>query len=335
MNNKKLFVVSSVGRSPLSICLCRLAVSAVTTALSSSAQFSIGPNLTSDRISYANNVSQAPYDLGEPAWLFGSSQNPISISYNSVAGIWQRRVSGDGAFSHNQEMDRVDYVKVGAGSPWTDWHETIATPNFVWSNDADDTFYTINGGAPQYTGISYSPDRTTVNIALPTDLPVGARSSCTTKRNTWVPHVSTITPFRLCSINSSMFLSLPAWLCSASERRWPWFPAAANNYFVAGIGKVQQTRRDDGPPATSQCPLSPSERRGGRRLVCGHHHFQNNSQFVSSPLPTGEESKQAARQRRPASNQKQYRCLPVDVSLRPQSSRYRLPFPLSWPSPLP
>ena len=209
MNNKKLFVVSSVGRSPLSICLCLLAVSAVTTALSSSAQFSIGPNLTSDRISYANNVSQVPYDLGEPAWLFGSSQNPISISDNSAAGIWQRRVSGDGAFSHNQEMDRVDYVKVGAGSPWTDWHETIATPNFVWSNDADDTFYTINGGAPQYTGISYSPDRTTVNIALPTDLPVGARSSCTTKRNTWVPHVSTITPFRLCSINSPMFLSLP------------------------------------------------------------------------------------------------------------------------------
>jgi hypothetical protein len=256
MNNKKLFVVSSVGRSPLSICLCLLAVSAVTTALSSSAQFSIGPNLTSDRISYANNVSQVPYDLGEPAWLFGSSQNPISISYNSVAGIWQRRVSGDGAFSHNQEMDRVDYVKVGAGSPWTDWHETIATPNFVWSNDADDTFYTINGGAPQYTGISYSPDRTSVNIALPTDLPVGAKivlhdeaqylgAACFD--NNTVPIV----------LNQFADVPEPAWLCPASERCGPWFPAAANNYFVAGIGKVQQTRRDDGLPATSQCPLSP------------------------------------------------------------------------------
>ena len=175
MNNKKLFAVSSVGRSPLSICLCLLAVSAVTTALSTYAQFSIGPNLTSDRISYANNVSQDPYDPGEPAWLFGSSHNPISISDNSAAGIWQRRVSGDGAFSHDQEVDLVDYVNVGANSPWTDWHETIATPNFVWSNDADDTFYTINGGAPQFTGISYSSDHTSVDIALPTALPVGAK----------------------------------------------------------------------------------------------------------------------------------------------------------------
>jgi hypothetical protein len=152
-----------------------LAASAGTTALSTSAQFSIGPNLTPGRIAYEYNVSQDPYDPGEPAWLFGSSQNPISISYNSVADIWQRRVSGDGAFGHNQEVDLLDYVNVGAGSPWTDWHETIATPNFVWSTDADDAFYTINGGTPQFTGISYSSDHASVDIALPTALPVGAK----------------------------------------------------------------------------------------------------------------------------------------------------------------
>jgi len=175
MKNKRfLLIVSSVG-SHWRTSLLLLILSAFATARSSSAQISIGPNLTPAQITYEYNVSQDPYDPGEPAWLFGSSQNPISISYSSQAGVWQGRVSGDGSFSQNQERDLLDYVKIGGNSQWTVWQETIATPNFVWSTDADDTFYTINGGAPQFTGISYSPDKTGVNITLPADLCVGAK----------------------------------------------------------------------------------------------------------------------------------------------------------------
>jgi hypothetical protein len=36
------------------------------------------------------------------------------------------------------------------------------------------------------------------------------------------------------------------------------------------FGLAQQTRSDDGLSATTSCPLSPSERRGGRRIVCSH-----------------------------------------------------------------
>ena len=173
MKGNRSSSVSGVGL-PLRTCLSLLAVSAVATALPASAQFNIGPNPTPSLISYADNILQDPYDRGEPAWFFGNSHNPISISYNSLAGVWQRQVSGAGSLGQNQEVDLLDYIKVGANSPWADWHETIATPDFVWGTAADDTFYTINGGARQYTGISYSPDKTALIIAFPTDLPVGA-----------------------------------------------------------------------------------------------------------------------------------------------------------------
>ena len=58
-------------------------------------------------------------------------------------------------------------------STFTDWHQSITTPNFVWSNDADDSFFTINGGAQQFTGVSYSPDFTGLNITFPAGEPAG------------------------------------------------------------------------------------------------------------------------------------------------------------------
>ena len=70
-------------------------------------------------------------------------------------------------------MNLLEYIRVGAGPQWTDWHETIATPNFVWSTDADDAYYTINGGAPQFTGITFAANDTIVNFVFPTTEPVG------------------------------------------------------------------------------------------------------------------------------------------------------------------
>jgi hypothetical protein len=161
---------------PLRNCIFLLAVGAVATTLSTSAQISIGPGVGPGQITYAYNISQNPYVAGQPAWVLGNvnSCHPLTITYNSLAGAWQGQLSGDGLLHQFQEVPLLDYIKVGDNSQWTGWHETIATPNFVWSTDAGITFYTINGGEPQYTGISFSPDKTSLNIAFPMDLPAGA-----------------------------------------------------------------------------------------------------------------------------------------------------------------
>ena len=270
MKKPKSFAVLNSWGSQLRVCLCLLAVSTAATALPAFAQISIGPNLTPGRITYEYGVSQDPFDPGEPAWLFGNSYNPVSISFNSAAGVWQQRVSGDGSFSHNQEVDLIDYVKIGNGSPWIDWHETIDTPNFVWSTDADDAYYTINGGAPRYSGITYSPDHTSVNITLPTALPVGDQivlhdeiqytgSACF--NNNSVPIV--LNQFVTVPEPVSLaVLGLGAVLALIPRRR-------KQTILSLALGGAADT---PGRWAVSapKCPPSPSERLGGRRFVCCH-----------------------------------------------------------------
>ena len=64
-------------------------------------------------------------------------------------------------------------MTIGSGPQWTSWHETAVTPGFIWGSDADDTFYTINGGGQQVAGVSYSPDYTSVTYDFGSSLPVG------------------------------------------------------------------------------------------------------------------------------------------------------------------
>jgi hypothetical protein len=176
MKDSGSFPISSVG-SALRACLSLLAVSAVATAIPSSAEFSLGPDRTAGRISYAYDVPQNRHHPGETARLFGISSNSISFTYDSLADVSQSQVSGAGSLHKNQKVNLLEYINVDTNPQLAGWQETIATPNFVWSTDADadadDPFYTINGGARQFTGISYSPDKTTLYITFPTDLPVG------------------------------------------------------------------------------------------------------------------------------------------------------------------
>jgi hypothetical protein len=173
-NRKRLFAVLSFEELSMRNCFSLLAVGVVATAISTSAQISIGPGSIPGQIFSTNTISQNPYAPDIPAWVLGNSCDPISIIYDSLAGVWQGQLSGGGSFHQFQEVPLLDYIKLGDNSQWADWHETINTPNFIWSADAGSTFYTINGGAPQYTGISFSPDQTTLNIAFPMDLPMGA-----------------------------------------------------------------------------------------------------------------------------------------------------------------
>jgi hypothetical protein len=122
-------------------------------------------------ISYVYHGSQYRYHHWETA------HNSIPSAYDSLAGASQTQVLGAGLLHQNQEVNLLEYISVDANSQLTGWQKTIATPDFVWSadgdGDRDDPFYTINGGARQFTGISCSPDKTSLNIVFPKDLPVG------------------------------------------------------------------------------------------------------------------------------------------------------------------
>jgi len=134
----------------------------------------IGPNTNAapGAISTASSLSADPYAPSENAWFFGTAGLPIGISYDASAGVWQKQLSGAGQLDTYQEVNLLEYVKVNANPQWTDWHETICTPDFIWGYDPDDTFYTINGGAAQTAGISYNADYTQITFNFTTPMPV-------------------------------------------------------------------------------------------------------------------------------------------------------------------
>ena len=146
---------------------------AVLMVLSVSAQITIGPNNPPGAISQIFQVSQDPFSPSETAWFLGTPALPIIASYDAQAGVWQKQLSGAGQLDQFQEVNLIEYVKVGTGPQWTDWHETVLTPNFQWGFDADDTFYPINGGGAQTAGINFSPDFTSVTFNFATPLAIG------------------------------------------------------------------------------------------------------------------------------------------------------------------
>ena len=160
---------------PLRLCLSLIAACAVASALSTFAQAGsgIGPNLPPGYTSYGSSLVLDPFMPSETAFIFGDSVNPIPFHYVPNAGVWEKQMTGAGQLDQFQEVNIVEYIKIGVSpwSFWTDWHETLTTANFVWGSDVDDTFYTINGGAQQYTGITFSGN--VLNIVFPTDEPVG------------------------------------------------------------------------------------------------------------------------------------------------------------------
>lgn len=162
--------VSSV-RSALRVCLSLVAVCVVATALSTFAQSPIGPNLPYGIFTQNSSPVLDPFNNSEVAWVFGSENFPYSFHYDPQAGVWEKSMTGVGSLDQFQEVNLVEYIKVGADPVWSDWHETLITPNFVWGSDVGDTFYTINGGASQNTGITFSGN--VLNIVFPSAEPAG------------------------------------------------------------------------------------------------------------------------------------------------------------------
>ena len=163
-------------RTCLLKCCLLLAVCTGSTALAMVAPtiYVIGPDtdVAPGAVSYDYSLSQDPYAPSENAWTFGTPSLPVALSYGAAAGVWQKQLSGAGQLDTYQEVNLLEYVKIGANPPWTDWHETICTPGFIWGYDPDDTFYTINGGAAQTAGIVYNADYTTLTFNFSAPLPV-------------------------------------------------------------------------------------------------------------------------------------------------------------------
>ena len=171
MTTKSFFLRAA--SSHLGSALALLAVCAVATALSASAQITAGPNLPPGTTTSAFNVSQDPFSPSETAWSFGTALSPITISYGPTAGVWEKQLFGAGQLDAFQEVNLLEYIRVGPTSQFTDWHETVITPDFSWGFDPDDTFYTINGGPQQFSGISYNANFTSVSFVFPTSEPAG------------------------------------------------------------------------------------------------------------------------------------------------------------------
>ena len=154
-------------------CWLLLAVCTGSTPLAAPATIYFGPDtdVAPGLISSAYSLSADPYAPSENAWTFGTPSLPIALSYDAAAGVWQKQLSGAGQLDTYQEVNLLEYVKIGVGLEWTDWHETVVTPGFIWGYDPDDTFYTINGGAAQTAGIVYNGDYTTLTFNFSAPLP--------------------------------------------------------------------------------------------------------------------------------------------------------------------
>ncbi len=102
----------------------------------------------------------------------GSDKDPVPVFYDPQAGPWLKELQNV-VLDTNEELALGEYITIaravtGAPTPsWTDWHETILTSNFGWSSDVDDLYYTVNGGAPQNSGIVVSGPDLTINFPSP------------------------------------------------------------------------------------------------------------------------------------------------------------------------
>ena len=79
-------------------------------------------------------------------FTLGTPANPISVSYSATAGPLEKWLAvepdrnGDGQvslldiapFLSNPVFNLHEHFIVGPGTPWTDWHEQILTPDWAW-----------------------------------------------------------------------------------------------------------------------------------------------------------------------------------------------------------
>ncbi len=117
----------------------------------------IGPNTGAPALTTTISTYGVDPFSTEAAALIGTSTNPVPISYGgATAGSWLKQLQGL-VLDPTDELNLVEYVRVDPQQDWTDWHEVIKAQNIGWSQDADDSWYSLDGGTTKiYTGYTYN-----------------------------------------------------------------------------------------------------------------------------------------------------------------------------------
>ena len=89
-----------------------------------------------------------PQDPLSGLFNFGTPTNPVVVSYATGAGSFEKELKPNPDQNNDGVVDATDFAQflatpfltlsefltVGPGTPWTDWHEQIHTPGWDWGN---------------------------------------------------------------------------------------------------------------------------------------------------------------------------------------------------------
>lgn len=153
----------SVSTHPLARLAATVAVAIACGAVPASAQF--GPFTSGPGGQSGAPPSHVP-EVAPGLYEFGSPTNRVEVSYATGAGSFEKVLdiapdpNGDGATDLAdlslllaQPLSLNEYLTVGPGRGWTDWHETILTPDWEWAGESLTT-PNLPGGPTGLTTVS-------------------------------------------------------------------------------------------------------------------------------------------------------------------------------------
>ena len=108
----------------------------------------------------------------EVAWLIGSQSSPRYFGFDPAAGYWLKNLNTVEPVGHDEEINLVEWFNI-LGTNLSNWSETCLTPGWVFSNDADDTWYSTDNGATQLGSGNFGSGGTMVQIPISPDLTSG------------------------------------------------------------------------------------------------------------------------------------------------------------------
>jgi hypothetical protein len=101
----------------------------------------------------------------EVAWLIGSQTSPRYFGYYAADGYWLKNLNTVQPVGHDEEINLVEWINI-SGTNLAIWSETVQTPGWVFSTDADDTWYSTDNGVTKLGFGNYGSGDTTVQIPI-------------------------------------------------------------------------------------------------------------------------------------------------------------------------
>lgn len=116
------------------------------------------------------------FDLLGTGWVIDDGSFPTSLPglqpvfHDPTAGPWKKRLTGPGDSDFSASdigsgalmvFGVVEYLTIDGTVPWTDWHERIVQPGWLWLDDraaSGEPTFTYSDGAPiAGLGITFTP----------------------------------------------------------------------------------------------------------------------------------------------------------------------------------